>query len=386
MFQTRHQRAFWLQAAIGAALIAAALLLVRAIHISLEARGLSSGFAFLERSTGWDVAFSLIPYTPADPYWRVLLVGLLNTVFLGAIGLSLATLIGIAVGILRISKNPVIAFLGTAYVELLRNVPLILQVFFWYAIFIHLPRPREAVTVLEGIILTSRGVFLPGLNLQPGIALAAAAVFLGLLLAALVLALLPRPSIGARIWLPRAVRACLLGAVLGAGALLWAGRMPEMPFIQVAYLKGLNFRGGIRLSPELAALITAIALYGGAFIGEIIRAGFLAVGHGQIEAAQALGLGPWKVMARVRLPLALRSVLPTLTNQYVWLLKATTMGIVVGFSDLFLVISTAINQSGQTLELIGILMAGFLILNNALAAAMNLVNRRIALRGTQIRT
>jgi len=202
---------------------------------------------------------------------------------------------------------------------------------------------------------------------------------------ALILALWPGRNLRARELLPLMSRGALLGGIGLAVAVLLLARTPGETFLQFAELKGLNFRGGIRVSPEFAALLTAMSLYGGAFLGEIIRAGFMSVSRGQIEAAQALGLGGWQVFSRVRLPLALRAVLPTLTNQYVWLLKATTLGIAVGFSDFFLVISTAINQSGQTLELILILMGGFLIINNLLAAIMNFINRRIALRGSQLR-
>lgn len=385
MFQTGKQKAYWIQVLIGACLLAGGVLLIRAVHASLQARGLTSGFGFLERSTGWEVAFSLIPYTINDPYWRVILVGLLNTLFLGLIGLVVATVVGVVVGTMRISKNPVTSFMGTCYVEIMRNTPLILQVFFWYAVFIHMPQPRQAVTVLHSVVLSSRGIFMPGLNTEPGYAMAAGLAFVATLVLVLVLSLLPRPTLTARLMLPRLKGMVFIAGLIVAAAIIWIGRTPNLPLIQMAELQGLNFRGGIRISPELAALITGIGLYGGAFMGEIIRAGFLSVGKGQIEAAQALGLGPVRVLTRVRLPLALRMALPTLTNQYVWLLKATTMGVVVGFSDLFLVISTAINQSGQTLELIGILMAAFLIMNNTLAAVLNFINRRIALRGTQVR-
>ncbi|MCZ4291634.1 ABC transporter permease subunit [Hoeflea alexandrii] len=151
-------------------------------------------------------------------------------------------------------------------------------------------------------------------------------------------------------------------------------------------LRGLNIRDGIRIPPEFLSLLIGMAIYGGAYIAEIIRAGFLSVGKGQAEAAQSLGLTPWQVFSRVRLPLAIRAVLPTLINQYVWLFKATTLGIVVGYTDFFAVISVSINQAGQTLELIGILMLGFLIMNNTIAFLLNRVNDAIALKGSQLRS
>jgi len=385
MLPTRKRKAFLIQTVLGLLLLIGGALLIRAILQSLEGQGISSGFGFLHRSTGWDVGFSLIEYTINDPYWKVILVGVLNTLFLGSIGLVLATVLGVLIGVLRTSANPVMAFLGTCYIEAIRNVPLILQAFFWYAVFTHLPPPKVAAEAGGIIILSSRGIFVPGLNVVPGAGLLAGWLLLAGLVLALILALWPGRNLRARELLPLMSRGALLGGIGLAVAVLLLARTPGETFLQFAELKGLNFRGGIRVSPEFAALLTAMSLYGGAFLGEIIRAGFMSVSRGQIEAAQALGLGGWQVFSRVRLPLALRAVLPTLTNQYVWLLKATTLGIAVGFSDFFLVISTAINQSGQTLELILILMGGFLIINNLLAAIMNFINRRIALRGSQLR-
>ena len=180
-------------------------------------------------------------------------------------------------------------------------------------------------------------------------------------------------------------------AVLGVGAVLaivifWAGRLPETDLISLPAMKGLNFKGGIRISPEMSALGFAMAVYGGSYIGEIVRGGFKSVGRGQVEAAKSVGLTPWQVFSRVRFPLALRAMLPALTNQYVWLIKATTMGIAIGFTDFFMIISISINQSGQTIELIGILMGGFLAINFTLAAILNRLNRAIALKGSQLRS
>ena len=384
MFQSRKTNAALIQAVIGLVVVAALVLFVRYAQRSLEAQNMTSGFTFLWRSTGWDVGFSLIPYTINDPYWRVILVGILNTLFLGLIGLALATIIGIIVGALRTSANPVMGFLGTLYVESIRNVPMILQAFFWYAVFTHLPPPRQSIDLGGMMFFSARGIFVPWLNVATFAAGFAGVALGSAVLLALTFSLLPRRSLFQRILYPKLSRLALVGGILLAAAVLSFGRNTDGLF-QLPQLKGLNFTGGLRVSPEFAALLTAMSLYGGAFLGEIIRAGFMSVNRGQMEAAHALGLSGWQVFTRVRLPLALRAVLPTLTNQYVWLIKATTLGIAVGFSDFFLVISTSINQSGQTLELIAILMAGFLIINNVLAGIMNFINARIQLRGTQLR-
>jgi len=171
-----------------------------------------------------------------------------------------------------------------------------------------------------------------------------------------------------------------------ATIVLWMGHTSGSSVISFPALKGLNFKGGVRVSPEFSAMVVSIAIYGGSYIGEIVRGGFKSVGKGQIEAAKSLGLNTWQEFTRIRFPLALRAMMPILTNQYVWLIKATTMGIVVGFTDLFMIISVSINQSGQTIELIGILMGAFLLINFSLAAVLNRFNRAIALKGTQLRT
>ncbi|MGH7004052.1 MAG: ABC transporter permease subunit, partial [Alphaproteobacteria bacterium] len=282
MLSIQNRKAFWVQTAAGLGLLIGGVYLVNAIHASLIARGITSGFGFLDRSTGWDVAFSLIPYTISDSYGRVILVGLLNTMFMGAIGLFFATLFGIVIGTMRISGNPVISFMGTCYVEAMRNIPLILQVIFWYSIYIHLPPPRQAVQVLELVMLSARGIFIPGLNVTSVGALIALALFICGVLVALFLVSLPRRTLAARVNLPKLASISLLIGVAASIVALFIARNPGLPLFQVAELQGLNFKGGIRISPEFAALLTGISLYGGAFVGEIVRAGFLSVGQGQI--------------------------------------------------------------------------------------------------------
>lgn len=353
---------------------------------NLEKQGITSGFEFLERSTGFDIGFSLVEFTPNDTYGKMIWVGLLNTMFLGAIGIVLANLIGLLVAVLRISRNPTLNAIGTLYIEIFRNIPLILQTFFWYALLTHLPRPKQAYELFDRIFLSARGIMAPGLNVH-----AQSTVIFGGLVIAVIIAWMvfrfarrfAKTPESTRSWVNRG----LLGTVVIGGIVIFAlGRIPDTQLVSYPVLKGLNFRGGIRIPPELSALAIAMAVYGGAYLAEIIRAGFLSVARGQVEAARALGLKPWHVFSRVHLPLAFRAVLPTLINQYVWLFKATTLGIAIGFTDFFSVVSVSINQSGQTLELIGILMLGFLVMNNSMSFVLNRINKAIALRGTQLRT
>lgn len=350
----------------------------------MRQQNMISGFAFLEKSTGWNLNFSLLPVSASDPYWWFFVNGIVNTLFLGVVGLVLATLIGGLVGMARTASNELLNLLGRIYVDFFRNIPLILQVFFWYAVLTHLPNPRNAL-VAGPMTLTNRGLYLPAPDVAGWAAAAAVllvAVTLGLALWLRVSRRLSRPREARK----PLVRGALLVGLVAIIAVLVIGRQPDTPFLSVPEMKGLNIRGGLRISPEFAALMIAIGIYGGAYIAEIVRGGFKAVGKGQVEAANALGLRPWQVFSRIRFPLALRAMLPILANQYVWLIKATTLGIAVGFTDFFMIVAVTINQSGQTLEAILILMVGFLAINLTLAAIFNRINKAIALKGNQLRS
>ncbi|GAA6165652.1 ABC transporter permease subunit [Pelagimonas sp. KU-00592-HH] len=374
------------QAGFVGGLLALMILFAVTARINLDAQGLTSGFGFLNRATGWDVNFSLIEFDTSDTYLKVIWVGLLNSLFLGAISLSIATVLGTVIGIMRVSGNEMAELIGASFVELFRNIPLLLQLFFWYAILTSLPKPKQALDIGGIAFVSGRGIYLPGLNVSGGSVFVAVAIITA--------------ALGLMLWLKTArrfaqtdetrktsmVRGLWLGVLVTVVATLWIGRIPETPLVNLPYLKGLNFREGVRISPELLSCIVAISIYGAAYIGEIVRAGFNAVGKGQSEAGHALGLTQWQIFSRIRLPLAIRAVLPTLINQYVWLFKSTTIGIAIGFVDFFFVISTAINQSGQTLELIAILMGGFLAINYSMAWVLNRVNDAIKLKGTQLRT
>jgi len=381
VLRDRKFREILFQAFVLSAVAALLLAMVINTRASLDAQGLTTGFNFLNRSTGWDFSFSVLPYSISDTYKKTLLIGILNTLLLGFLGIFLATLIGIIVGLVRTSKNKLFSMLGTVYVETFRNIPLILQALFWYSIVSNLPRPRSAISLGDGIFFTGRGVYFPVLN----IALWSVAVMLLLLI--LWLLFIP--------WLRRSLKSpatfyqlkrtgWILLPVVMLG-IAWFARIPDTPLVDTPALKGLNFRGGMRVSPELSALVIAIALYGGAYIGEVVRAGLMSVPRGQIEAGFISGLKNRHIFTRIRLPLAVRAVLPSLTNQYVQLMKATTIGLVVGFSDFFMIISTSINQSGQTLELLAILMCGFLAINLSIAYVMNAINRKIAIKGYEVK-
>lgn len=379
-WRSRSARGFALQGGfliLLAVAISAAFLTARA---NLSAQGMTSGFDFLWKSTGWEMNFTLLPAAPSDPYWWFLFLGLVNTLVMGLLGLSGATLIGLTVGLMRSGQNPAARLLATVYIEIFRNLPLILQLFFWYALANTLPNPREALS-LGSALLSSRGIYLPGFAIPYWAAMATVGIMVSGFALALWLSFSSRFKQIDRAPRHRLLALVLALTVLGVVTIVMMTHVPGTDWLSRPELKGLRIDGGIRIQPEFACLAIAIMTYGGAYVGEIVRGGFKAVGRGQTEAARALGLSPWQVFSRVRLPLAFRAMLPILINQYVWLIKATTLGIAVGFSDFFMVIASSITHSGQTLELIGILMGGFLILNFTLSAILNRVNRAIALKG-----
>ncbi|WP_244630888.1 ABC transporter permease subunit [Aureimonas sp. ME7] len=381
--RNRRTRAALLQFAFVGVLVALVVSAVVIARQNLDAQGITSGFGFLEKSTGWNVNFSLLPASSTDPYWWYFLIGITNTLFLGTIGLVCATVVGMVVGLARTSSNELAALLGRTYVDIFRNIPLILQVFFWYALITRLPTPREAHEAW-GMALTNRGLYMPALNVETWafVAFLVACLLAFVLFVVCSLAEVPKHA-------ARALRTARWAgplALLAVGVVcLLVGRLGDSPFLDVPALQGLNIRGGLRVPPEFQALTIAIAIYGGSYIAEIVRGGFQSVGRGQVEAARSVGLSGWQTFIYVRLPLAMRAMLPILANQYVWLIKATTLGITVGFTDFFMIVALTINHSGQTIEAIAILMGGFLAINLSIAAIFNRINKAIALKGNQLR-
>lgn len=343
---------------------------VRSAQVNLAALGITSGFRFLERGTGWDYSFSLVERSINDPYARTLLIGFGNTLFVGFISIILSTIFGLIIGTARDAAHPAVKASATVYVQIFRNIPLILQAVFLYSVLIHFPGPRQAMSFLDGVFLSNRGLMLPGLNLPFG-----AALVLLVVIAAMGVGL---------IW--RRVSALRgFGIWLGASAVLVVATAIVMrpeggAILSVPALQGLRFVGGITVPIELVAMITAITLYGSAYIAEVVRGGLNQVPRGLTEAGQALGLSYGAIWARIKVPMALRSIIPPLGNQWIFIMKATTIGISIGFSDLFYIVSNSITQSGQTLELIFLLMAAFLTVNFSIALFVNWLNARLQLK------
>ena len=349
---------------------------------NLEARKIASGFAFLSREAGFEIGEApFLAYGAADSYARAILVGLINTFRVALVGIVLATVLGTLLGLARLSRNWLLAKLAAGYVELARNVPLLVQLFFIYAVITeNFPGPRDALSPLPGVFLSNRGIAFPLLAPHAAYAWIGAALAAGAVLAWLL----------AR-WARR--RQALTGQpfpVLSAGAALVLG-LPLAVFLAAGAplaldrpaLQGFNFAGGAILTPEFATLLGGLTLYTAAFIAEIVRAGVQAVDRGQFEAAYSLGLPRRSTMRLVILPQALRVIIPPLTSQYLNLTKNSSLAVAIGYPDLVSIANTTMNQTGQAIEGIAIIMAVYLTISLSISALMNWYNRRIALKGAR---
>jgi len=313
------KRAWFSQAALLAAAGLALWFFASNTAHNLETRKIASGFAFLWREAGFEIGESgAIAYGAADSYLRALGIGLWNTFRVAAIGVLLATLLGTLIGLARLSPNWLLAKLAAAYVEVIRNVPLLVQLFFWYAMITeNLPDPRDALQPLADVFLSNRGIAFP------------------------------------------------------------------TPWSTPA-LVGFNFTGGASLSPEFAALLVGLVTYTAAFIGEIVRAGVLSVGRGQVDAAHSMGLTRRSALRYIVLPQALRLIVPPLTSQYLNLAKNSSLAVAIGYPDLVSIANTTMNQTGQAIEGVAIIMAVFLTISLSISAFMNWYNRRVALKGLRL--
>jgi general L-amino acid transport system permease protein len=343
---------------------------------NLDAQKIASGFGFLDNTAGFAVNQSLIPYNESDTYGRVFLVGLLNTLLVAGIGIVLATILGFFIGIARLSPNWLLARLAGGYVELIRNLPLLFQLLFWYlAVLGTLPGPRQSISLFGEIFLNNRGIIVPAPVAGRG-AGAVVAVFAVSVIAIVALKLWARRlQIRAGRQVPLLWTSLALLVVPSLLALIATGfpigfERPE--------LRGFNFIGGIRLLPEFVALVVALTTYTAAFIAEVVRAGLLAVPRGQSEAAFALGLRRGLTLRLIVVPQALRVIVPPLTNQYLNLTKNSSLAVAIGYPDLFAVFAgTTLHQTGQAIEIIAITMAVYLAISLITSALMNWYNAHI---------
>ncbi|AVT76699.1 amino acid ABC transporter permease [Rhodopseudomonas palustris] len=343
---------------------------------NLANQRIASGFAFMSHTAGFGVSQTLIPYQESDSYTRVFLVGLINTLVVSVVGIFFATVIGFAVALARLSPNWLISRIGGGYVEIVRNLPLLFQILFWYlAVLGALPSPRQSVSVMDSFFLSNRGIVVPRLVGEAGLDGFLVALLIAIA-AAIVLPLYARRRLFATGKLMR-VWPIVLGLLIGLPliAFLIVGK----PFsLEVPVLRGFNFVGGSRLAPEFVALTLALSTYTAAFIAEVVRAGILSVHKGQMEAGASLGLSRGQTLRLIVIPQALRVILPPLTNQYLNLTKNSSLAVAIGYPDLFSVFAgTTLSQTGQAIEVIAITMGVYLLISLVTSALMSLYAWRI---------
>ncbi|HRY18281.1 MAG TPA: amino acid ABC transporter permease [Candidatus Competibacteraceae bacterium] len=345
---------------------------------NLSRLGIASGFDFLSSSAGFDIIQTLIPYSAASSYGQVFWVALLNTLLVSALGIIFATLLGFIIGVARLSKNWLIAKLALIYIEIFRNIPLLLQIFFWYfAVLRAMPSPRQSLSLGGTAFLNIRGLYLPAPHFQPGSGWVLAALGIAIILVIMLVrwARQRQMATGQSFPVLRMSLALLLSVPLAVFWLMGSPLHWEYP-----ELRGFNFQGGLVIIPEMASLLLALSIYTAAFIAEIVRAGIQAVSHGQTEASFSLGLNSHLTLRLIILPQALRVIIPPLTNQYLNLTKNSSLAAAIGYPDLVAAFAgTVLNQTGQAIECIAITMAVYLTISLLISLMMNWYNRQVAL-------
>jgi general L-amino acid transport system permease protein len=377
MFKSERARGLLYQGLLLAVVIGIGWYLVSNTLHNLASRQIQVGFGFLTKEAGFEIAEKAIVYDPSDSYGRAFTVGLVNTLTVAALGVFFATLIGTLVGIGRLSSNWLLAKFSSAYVEVMRNVPLLLQLFVWYGLFTELlPGVREAIDVGGWLFISQRGFRFAWPEAHAAWSAVPWAVLAGV-----------AASIAFRFYARRRQRETgqLLpvgwvssGLILGLPVLAWAV-LGAPTAIQIPALAGFDYEGGKVLSPEFMALLIGLSTYTAAFIAEVVRAGILAVDRGQGEAAMALGLTPGQRLRLVTLPQALRVIIPPMTSQYLNLTKNSSLAVAIGYPDLVAIANTTMNQTGQAIEAIAILMGVYLTISLLISLFMNWYNDRVRL-------
>ena len=367
---------FALQILFVAALVWIGYEIVANARANLQAQRITSGFGFLNNTAGFDVSQSLIPYSGSDSYTRVFLVGLLNTLLVSIIGIFFATVIGFLVALGRLSPNWLLSRISGGYVELIRNLPLLFQILFWYlAVLSALPNPRQSISLFGSFFLSNRGFVVPKPIANAGLEPFALAIMVAIV-ASLLLRRYARRQLfesGRLLTIWPYVVGLLIGLPLVTALVFGAPVTFEVP-----ELKGFNFSGGSRIIPEFVALTLALSTYTAAFIAEIVRAGIQSVHKGQMEAGSSLGLQRGSVLRLIVVPQAMRVILPPLTNQYLNLTKNSSLAVAIGYPDLFSVFAgTTLSQTGQAIEIIAITMGVYLLISLVTSAIMSFYGWRL---------
>lgn len=380
LWRDPRARAVVFQILVLAGVVALVGMIVHNTLSNMREQGIASGFGFLDDTAGFGISFSLVEYTASSSYARAFLVGLLNTLLVSGVGIVLATLMGFIVGVARLSPNWLIRRWAAVFIETFRNIPLLLQIFFWYfAVLRALPGPRQSFDLLGLFYLNNRGLQVPEPVLEPGFDWVILLLLAGITAAWGLArwARLRRERTGQGFpTLPVGAALVLLPPLLAFYALgtplTW----------NVPSLGTFSFSGGMNLIPEFVALLLALAIYTAAFIAEIVRGGVESVPRGQVEAAQSLGLSRRQVMRKIILPQALRVIIPPLTNQYLNLTKNSSLAAAIAYPELVSVFAgTVLNQTGQAVEVIAVTMGVYLTISLSISLVMNWYDRRKALKG-----
>ena len=344
------------------------------LSTAMRQRGLVAGFDYLRNESGFEIGEGLIPYRPTDTYGRAYIVGLLNTLSVSVIGIILSTILGVIVGVARLSTNWLVNRLAAIYIEIIRNTPLLVQlVFIYFGVFFQLPPVNQTLELPGGVFANQRGLFVPrpivSPTFLPWLALMAAGIVAAVVIWKLVTRVFKSSTLGT--WLATIVVLILVPTLgwmlLGAPPLTFEGPIRER----------FNFRGGLTLTPEFSALLTGLVIYTAGFIAEVVRGGIQAVGRGQIEAANAIGLSPMQILRLVIFPQAMRVIVPPLTSQYLNLAKNSSLAIAIGFPDMFAVNQTIANQTGQPVPAIALMMGTYLLMSLFTSLIMNIYNRSV---------
>ncbi len=344
---------------------------------NLERQSISTGFGFLHKEAAFEIGESVLDYSAADSYGKALLVGFINTLIVSFIGIVLTVILGTIIGIARLSSNWLVSKLSASYIELFQDIPVLLQLFFWYAFFYEiLPAPKQALNPVTGVFLSNRGLVFGVPEYHPAY-LAALTALIVAIIAGIILkkwAHRRQDTTGKSLPTGKIITAMVIGLPLLAWLLGGAPTAMNTPV-----LKGFNFKGGVTVTPEFTALLLGLVLYTAAFVAEIVRAGIQSVSKGQQEAAVSIGLKPGQVLNLVILPQALRVIVPPLTSQMLNLTKNSSLAVAIGYPDFVSVAGTTINQTGQAIEGVGLIMIVYLIFSLSTSAFMNWYNKKIKL-------
>lgn len=347
------------------------------VNENLARQGIATGWNFLTTSSGFDIGESVIRYDAGDTYGRALLVGFLNTLRVAVLGIVLATFLGVFMGVARVSSNWLLSTIASWYVEICRNVPVVLHVIFWGTVIHLLPAPKQAIIPFEGAFIMNRGVVMPFPVANDAYVWVGVALLVGIIGVVVLNKWAQRKRERTGEYIPTLWKG--FGVLIAPPLLVWLAFGAPLVW-DVPSLQGFNFKGGLQFSPELIALLVGITFYTGAFIAEIVRSGIQSVASGQIEAARALGLRPGFIMRYVTMPQALRVIVPPTTSQYLSLTKNSSLGVLIGYPDLVNIGNTTLNQTGQSVEAIAVMMMVYLSISIVISICMNIYNRVAAIK------